>query len=233
MAPSRSSTQVAVTKRWTNVLAWIALTALSVGNAGAGQLAPPALSGAQIDEALQLAQDDKAAQTFLNLFTLQTRTGSGMGPAIGRLSTPFSRTVLAAVAAKQSGQSFGRDDVAYELLRPEILVIASPQPAANADALVLALPKDIAIGKRVGTEVEDLLLPLRVRSTTLQERKLYNLDSMPGVIVASFSFDALAEIFDTRDFNFVVRVTFDRIAKGSTPMMGCKDCAAPISPRIR
>jgi hypothetical protein len=233
-ASSRSSTQVALTKLIaTNVMSWIAAVTLSLCVVGANQDLPEALSDAQINDALRLAQDDKAAQALLDVYTLQTRTGIGAGPLVGRLSTPFSRVVLAAVAARRAGQSFIRDDVPSEILRPEILVIATPQPAANSDATMLAKPRDVAVAKREGNQVTDVLLPLRVRSATSEERKLYDLGSTPGVIVASFSEDALAPLFDTRTFNFVVRVNFDRVAKGSTPLTACKECTVPISPRIR
>jgi hypothetical protein len=214
-------------------MAWTAAVAVSVCVFGADQEPSQALFDVQIDDALRLAQDDKAAQTFLDLYKLQTRTGLGTGPLIGRLSTAFSRVVLAAVAARKSGQILTHGDVVSEFPQPEVLVIAAPQLAANSDSDVLANPRDIAIGQLKGSDVTDVLLPLRVRSATTQERKLYDLGSTPGVIVASFSEDALAPMFDTRTFNFVVRVSFDRVAKGSTPSTACKDCIAPISPKIR
>lgn len=68
-----------------------------------------------------------------------------------------------------------RDDVPAEILRAEILVIATPQPAANSDAGSPANPRDVAIGKRDGNDVSDVLLPLRVRSATSEERRLYDL----------------------------------------------------------
>ena len=226
--------EVALRKRvGATAMSWIGPVTLSLCVLSANQELSEALSDVQINDALRLAQDDRAGQALLSSYTLQTRTGVGTGPLIGRLSTPFSRVALAAVAARKDGHTLTRDDVPAEILRAEILVIATPQPAANSDAGLLANPRDVAIGKRDGNDVSDVLLPLRVRSATSEERRLYDLRLLPGVIVASFSQDALAPLFDTRSFNFVVRVSFDRVAKGSTPLTGCKDCFVPISPSIR
>lgn len=223
---------MALSKPFTmKVVQWTAVCIVSTCVINANPQPPDSLSDAQIDEALRLARDEKAAQTLLNLYVLQTRTGIGNGPVAGRLSTPFSRVVLAAVAAVNAGQTLGRDDVPSDLLFPEVLVIATAQPAADADN-TLANVVDITIAKRIGTELVDVLLPLRVRAPTSQERKLYGTDKTAEAKVAVFSLEALAPIFDVQT-PVVVRVSFDRVAKGTTPLTGCKDCVVAISPRIR
>ena len=177
-----------------------------------------------------MAADEQAAQKFLDRYVLQTRTGVGNGPRLGRLSTPFSRVLVVALNARKAGQPLSRTDIPADILLPEVLVIVSSQPAVDADD-AFANVQEIAIGKRVDGTAVDLLLPLRVRQPTAQERTLYDLDRT--ATVAAFDLDALAPLFDAQVPNVVVRVSLDRVAKGTSPTMACKDCVVPVSGSIR
>jgi hypothetical protein len=188
------------------------------------------LSAAQIDDALRMVDDEKAALKFLDQYVLQTHTGLGDGPRVGWLSTPFSRVVVLARDARGAGQTLTSSDIPTDMLVPELLVITASRPAANADN-AFAHVKEIAIGKRVDGKVVDVLLPLRVREATARERKLYDVDSTARVAV--FDLDALAPSFDAPVPNVVVRVGFDRVAKGTSPPTACKECVVPVSGHIR
>jgi len=188
-----------------------------------------ALSDRDIDAALRIASDERAATAFLNTHRLQAHSGTDSGPMLGWLSTPFSRIVLAALAARKGGQTIGRDDIAADPFFCEFAVIATPQPAANRRAV--AHITEIAVETRVGTEVTDMLLPMRMRPATALERKLHGMESVSDAVVAVFSLDAVAPMFEGRDPHVVVRVTFDKAAKGPTPLTACKDCLVSISDR--
>jgi hypothetical protein len=188
------------------------------------------LSPAQIDDALRMAADEKAALRFLDQYVLQTRTGLGAGPRVGCLSTPFSRVVVFALDARKAGQPLNSANVPVEVLLPEVLVIAVSQPAANADN-ALANVEEVAIGKRVDGKVVDILLPLRVRQPSAREREQYELDGTARVAI--FDRDALAPSFDAEVPNVVVRVRFDRVARGTSPLTACKECVVPVPGRIR
>src|SRR5687767_12785633 len=112
------------------------------------------LSDAQIDAALRIASDDAATKVFLATHRLHARGGADDGPTLGWISTPFSRIVLAGVAARRAGQVFTRDDMSIDLLLSELAVIATPQPAA-ADTTP-AQVTEIAVETRVGTVVTDM-----------------------------------------------------------------------------
>jgi hypothetical protein len=90
------------------------------------------LTPARIEEAIQLAGDDKATAKFVQSYVLQTRTGIGSGPLIGYVSTPFSRVVMAAVAARKAGRTFVASDVPADLLMPVLQILVLPQSAAYA-----------------------------------------------------------------------------------------------------
>ena len=188
------------------------------------------LSDTQIDAAVRIASDDAATNVFLATHRLQTASGTEDGPTLGWISTPFSRIVLAGVAARKAGHVFTRDDVSMDPLLSELAVIATPQPAAAADR-TLAQVTEIAVETRIGTIVTDMLLPMRMRPATLEERTLHGVESANGTVVAVFSIDAVAPLLEARTPNVVVRVTFDRATRGATPLTGCKDCVATISER--
>ena len=191
---------------------------------------PAVLSEAQVDAALRIASDEDATRVFLDVYRLQSRVGAQSGPLLGWLSTPFSRLVLESRAARKAGHAITRDDVVAKWLYPELMVIALPQPAAIAGH-TLARVKEIALATRAGVEMTDVLLPLRMRSLTVQERMLYEMESSGEAVVAVFSFAAAAPMLAARDSNVVLRVTFDKTTKGSTSSPACKDCVVPIADR--
>ena len=186
------------------------------------------LSDAQIDAALRIASDDAATKAFLATHRLRAGGNVEDGPTLGWISTPFSRVVLSGVAARRAGHGLTRDDVSIDPLRSELAVIATPQPAAAATT-TLAQITEIAVETRVGAVVTDMLLPMRMRPATLEERTLHGIESVKGTVVAVFSIDAVAPMLEARNPNVVVRVTFDTATRGRTPLTACRDCLATIS----
>ena len=210
----------------------VALAAVCTVLSAAGPIAwerPVSLPDAQIEAALRIASDDQAARAFLDMHRLQTRNGGEAGPVLGWLSTPFSRIVLAGLAARKAGHTLTRDEVSADPLSSELVVIAAPQPAAAANTL--AHVTEIAVETRAGTEVTDVLLPMRMRPATAQERTLHGMETAGEAVVAVFSLEAIAPILEARDAHVVVRVTFDKVTKGSTPLTACQDCVVAISDR--
>jgi len=188
---------------------------------------PPGPSDLRIDAALRMAADEDAARAFLDVHRLQARAGGENGPVLGWVTTPFSRIVLAGVAARKAGHPFTPRDVPADLLFPELVVIATPQPAADV-ANAFARITEVAVETRVGSEVTDMLLPLRMRAATPQERTFQGVQSAPGAVAAVFALDAVAPMLEAPHPNIVVRVSFDRVTCGSTAFAGCKDCVASI-----
>jgi len=186
------------------------------------------LSDAQIEAALRIASDDAATRVFLATHRLRAG-GTGDGPVLGWISTPFSRVVLAGVAARKAGLAFTRDDVSTDPLLSELAVIVTPQPAAAEKTP--AQVTEIAVETRDGTVVTDMLLPMRMRPATLEERALHGIESSKGTVVAVFSIEAVAPLLEARHPHVVVRVTFDKATRGPTPLTTCKDCVATISQR--
>jgi hypothetical protein len=84
---------------------------LAMGHAQAAQQVVVAMTPESIDEAIQLAADEKATVKFLDAYVVQTRAGWGHGPLIGSFSTPFARVVQAALAARKRGSSFATAEV--------------------------------------------------------------------------------------------------------------------------
>jgi hypothetical protein len=84
---------------------------LATGRPGAAQQVVVAMTPERIDEAIQLAADEKATAKFLDAYVVQTRAGWGNGPLIGSFSTPFARVVQAALAARKKGNPFATADV--------------------------------------------------------------------------------------------------------------------------
>jgi hypothetical protein len=170
-----------------------------------------------IQAAIQLAGDDKATRAFLDAYALQSRAGWGNGPLIGSISTPFSRVVQAAVMARKKGRQFAPTDVTPELISPELHVVAVSQPAATDDA-VLATVKSVSLVSPGANTVK----PTHTSELT-REYQDFNgtMFERPGV-VAIFPMTALGGTNE-------VRIFFDRVARGSNALTGCRECTVPLN----
>jgi hypothetical protein len=176
----------------------------------------------RVEEAFRLAADERASARFLDAYVLQTRAGWGNGPLIGSFSTPFSRVVQAAVAARRKAMPIGVSDVPAKLLAEELHVVATAQKGwpddtmiATVQSVVLTMP---------GTSGPSVVQPQRTEELTTEYRALYGISSTEPGIVAIFPLAALTP-------GSVIRVTFDRPARGLTGLSMCRECVIPVDLR--
>ena len=205
-----------------NPIARVVLTLLwaagiAVGAEG-GQPAV-AITPEQIDEAIQLASDERAAQRFLATFVVQSHAGWGNGPLIGMFSTPFSRVVAAAAAARKRDQPFGRSNVTPDMTASELhIVVFSVAAVGDGD---LATVDTVRVRPRAGPHNGDDIRRIRVEDLLEPYRKLYNIGMEGRGIIAVFPLSAaLAK-------NEIV-VVFDRTARGASALSQCKECVVPF-----
>ena len=184
---------------------------------------PQAIDRGDVLEAIRVAADDKETARLLSAYILQPRAGWGDGPLLGFFSTPFSRVVHAALAARRTKATFGVDDVPPALLLPEVHVVVTSQRAwpdgstvATVQSVVLIVPGDGATSKSVE--------PLRTVELTPQDRELYAITTTDAGVVAVFSSTALTP-------GTSIRVTFDRHARGFTATAMCRECVALVNVR--
>jgi hypothetical protein len=183
-----------------------------------------ALNPEAVDEAIQLAADDKAVNLFLERYIVQTRAGWGDGPLIGRFSTPFARVVQVALAARKRGEVFTAASVAPELLAPELHVVAMTQKALSMNDDGVATVQSVVLGSR--EKPNDLVPPLKTIALTAEYQKTYGTTLTGPGVVAIFPLAALTAHPE-------IHVAFDRIARGSPSAM-CFECVVPINlSRIR
>jgi hypothetical protein len=176
----------------------------------------------QLDEAIHLGGDEKASARILDAYVLQPKAGWGDGPLIGALSTPYSRVLRAAAAARRRKAPFGASDVTPDLLAQELHVIAIAQRGWPEDSMT-AVVQSVALTVRVDTGSEQLIQPMRTAELSAEARVLYGITSSgPGVLVV-FPLTALTR-------STVVRVTFDRTARGSG-LSTCRECVVPVDLR--
>jgi len=196
-------------------VAFMAVAGTRVVNAQlAGSLTP-----AQIEEAIQIAADEKAAGKLLQSYVLQTRSGIGSGPLIGYFSTPFSRVVLTAVAARKEGRKLALSDVPANVLLPELQVLVLSQSAAYADAPAVVEAVTIARRAQDGAAA----MPITTVPATSQHYAQFGIvPKGNGALVAAIPLTALAA-------ENTLRVTFSQIVRGSSALTNCKDCSVPLS----
>jgi hypothetical protein len=183
---------------------------------------PQGIDRAEVLEAIRIAADDKEATRLLTAYVLQPRARWGEGPPLGLLSTPFSRVVHAAMAARRTKAVFGADDVPPALLTPEVHVIATSQPAWPDGSLLATVQSVVLIA--LGESGTKIVEPVRTVELTPQDRELYGITSTHPGVVALFPSTALAA-------GTSIRVTFDRFARGLTSTSMCRECVAVINLR--
>src|SRR5437667_3101584 len=142
-----------------------------------------------LEEALRLAPDDKTAIRLLHLYVLQNRAGWGNGPRIGIFSTPFSRVVRAALAARKQGKTFTAADVSADLSAPELHVIATSQKAASDDTVVNVF--SVALAPHGSKDPAEVLQPLRTTELTSEYQAQYGTAFATAGVVAIFPLSGL------------------------------------------
>jgi hypothetical protein len=203
-----------------------ALVLLALGTAtqpGAAQQLVTLMDTKHVEEAFRLAADEKAAARFLDAYVVQTRAGWGNGPLIGTFSTPFSRVVQAAVAARRKATPFGASDVPSELLAQELHVVATAQKGWPDDTMI-ATVQSVVLTMPGTTGPPSIVQPQRTEELTAEYRALYGIPSTEPGVVAIFPLTALTS-------GTVIRVTFDRPARGFTGLSMCRECVIPVDLR--
>lgn len=197
----------------------VGLTAVATARSARGQQLLVNVTPVQIEEALQLASDEKAARKFLQSYVVQRHSGIGTGPLLGYFSTPFSRIVLAALAARKEGKDFASSDVSPELLVPELHVFVLSQTAAYDP--VPARMEAVVIASRTSNDADAIVRPVRAVPASRQDYLLYGVTAGDGSTVAIFPLSAIGAGKN-------IRVIFSHVVRGSSAITNCKECAVPI-----
>ena len=177
----------------------------------------------RVEEAFRLAADEKASARFLDAYVLQTRAGWGNGPLIGSFSTPFSRVVQAAVAARRKAMPVGVSDVPAKLLAEELHVVATAQKGWPDDTMI-ATVQSVVLTMSGTTGPPSIVQPQRTEELTTEYRAVYGIPSTEPGIVAIFPLAALTR-------GSAIRVAFDCPARGSTGLSMCRECVIPVDLR--
>jgi hypothetical protein len=180
------------------------------------------LAPADIDNAIQLAGDERVLQKFLNAYVIQLRAGWGTGPLIGVFTTPFSRVVRAAAAARRHGEPFSASDVTAEMDAPEVHVIATEQPLAPGEK-ELASVEAVFVAPRAAREATGSIKPVKTTNLTSEYLRLYGLTFDKTGVIAIFPMDVVSQ-------ENWIHVTFSRVVRSSAAVSACKECAVPFPP---
>jgi hypothetical protein len=197
------------------------LTAFPSARDARGQQSEAGLPADLISAALTLAGDSAPAQKAIQAYAVQSRTGLGAGPFLGYVSTPFSRVVMASLAARKAGRTLTASDVAPALVTPELHVFLLAQTAAYEERVstvesVVVTPRNQASGAPVQ--------PIRVMSASAQDYALYGVPQGAGATLAAFPLTAVAPGNN-------LHVVFSQVIRGSSALTNCKDCTFPLNPK--
>ena len=178
------------------------------------------LTPERVGEALALAADEAAARKMLEAYTVQTRAGWGKGPLLGGFSTPFSRVVQAALAARKNGRTLTAADISSDLLAPELHVVALSQRSANLEEM--ARVRTVALAERgtlnaAGARIE----PARIVELNTEYQTKYG---------TTFQGSGLVAIFPLRSVppQAQIRIIYDRLVQGSSPSATCQECVVGL-----
>ena len=191
----------------------------ATGRATAAQQLVTEMSSKNIEEAIQLAGDEKMARRFLSLYVVQSRAGWGNGPLLGSFSTPFARVVQAALAAQKTGKTLAASDVSSETM------IATSQQAALDDSSLAAV-QSVVIADRGDGNSAAASQSLRQVELTKEYKELYGIESTERGVVAVFPLSVLKAGRE-------IRVSFDKIAKASNALTACKNCVVTLPNGLR
>jgi len=177
------------------------------------------MTPAVIQQAIELAADEKVAARFLQSYVLQARTGVGSGPLIGHCSTPFSRVVVAAVAARRAGKALTVADVEPALVVPEFQILVLPQTAAYDSPSVRL--ENVLITSRATDLADSAIQPLRMASAVKRDYVIFGVPETDGGIVVAFPLNVVVAGKD-------VHAVFTEVVRAASGLMHCKDCVVPI-----
>lgn len=223
MRSAATACHVLIERRMNRHIAGIVLAFVSaVARPTAAQQVDAALTPDEINEAIQLAADEKTARKFLEAYVVQARAGRGNGPRIGAFSTPFSRVVQATLAARTRGSGLTAADIPSELIAPELHVIAVSQPAAGGDSNPAGVVRVTLVSR--GQSDSGAVEPLKTGPLTATYQALNGTAFQEPGTVTVFPLRALTTGAE-------IRVVYDRTAAGSTPSSMCRECVVPLDLR--
>jgi hypothetical protein len=181
------------------------------------------LTSQTMSDARELAADAEAAGVFLAKYRIQSHAGWGDGPPIGFFSTPFSRVVQAAIAARKRGATFAVEDMSPMLLEPQIHVVALSQPAlVIGDDKAVASVLSVTLAIRGSRNPTDVIKPVKTLALGEDYENLFGIKAERGGVLAVFP---LASMIPGME----IRVEFDRIARAPSPSSMCRQCAVPLN----
>jgi hypothetical protein len=206
--------------RWMATV-WLIAAHLSAGSTNAwGEQLVTTLAPADIDSAIQLADDEQALRKFLDMYVIQLRAGWGTGPLIGVFTTPFSRVARAAAAARKNGEAFSASDVTADMAAPEVHVIATEQPLAPGEN-ELASIEAVFVAPQATRDTAGSMKPIKTSDLKSEYQRLYGLTFDKTGVVAVFPLEVVSR-------PSWIHVTFSRVVRSSAAVSACKECAVPL-----
>jgi hypothetical protein len=197
----------------------VCLTAAGRGP-GLEQQAVASVPPADIEQAIQLAADERRSRSFLDKYVVQVRAGSGNGPLMGVFSTPFSRVVRAAAAARKDGRLFAASDVTQDMITPEVHVVVWQQPIAPGEKQIAGV-RSVFIASRATRDPSDPVMPIKLMKLTTEYATLYGLRFEHPGYVATFPLSVL-----TRG-NWI-HITFNQVIRSYAAVSACMECVVPV-----
>lgn len=147
------------------------------------------------------------------------------GVFVGVYSTPFSRVVAAARAAKKKFKPFAETDVVPEMLAPEVRVYASSRkPTSGAYDRDIASVEAVVILPKGAKDPSQAIQPIRTEEVTDEYKNMLGGEWTGKSMMAAFPLDALQEGRE-------ILVVYDRKVFKTVSIMGhggCTECRAEI-----
>jgi hypothetical protein len=134
---------------------------------------------------------------------------------LGGFTTPFSRVVAAASAARKKYQPFTAADVTAEMIRPEVQVIALSRPSMK-DERTIANVEAVIIMPRGSKDPSKAIQPQKTSEVSEDYQNLFGAEVHGRGVVATFP---VSVVNDANE----VRVVYD-VAVGPGFIQSCTDC---------
>jgi len=155
-------------------------------------------------------------------YRIQLRSGWGNGPLIGFFSTPFSRVMAAANAAKRKYKSLSPAEVTGEMIAPEIVVYA-PSAVEETGTGLAAKQKIVSVEAVVvppmgSKDRSKAIHPIRTSEMTEEYQNLFGAKSSGKGMIAVFPLSVLTEENE-------IHIVFDALRTGQGILHMCTDCA--------
>lgn len=128
------------------------------------------------------------------------------------------------MAACRKATPVGVSDVPAELPAPELHVVVATSQKGWPDDAMIATVQSVVLTMPGTTRPPSIVQPQRTEELTTNIEPFYGIPSTEPGIVAIFPLTALTP-------DSVIRVTFDRPARGFTGLSMCRECVIPVDLR--